>query len=587
MTTTPIHSSADSVHTESVSLKRVHNPSDIKDAVYTASLKKVTLYYIVTAFIALTIGVLIGPLQALNYGNINVYPFIEKLIKSYYQGLTLHGILNALVFTQFFISGWMLYLPARDMGIKINMPFAWFTYWMMTIGLLVAAIPLLLDEATILYTLYPPMSGHPAFFLGATVMVAASLLVAGQVIFTWVQWKRQNPNKTTPLVSYMSVATWMMWIVCSLGLVSEALFLLVPWSLGITKGIDPLLAKTLFWWTGHAIVYFWLLPAYISWYAFLPKQIGGRAISEPLTRLVFLMFLLNSTPVGLHHQYADPNISETWKMIHMFLTFLIAVPSFLTAFSVTASMEDAARARGGSGPVAWLSKLPWGNPIFSAQALAMVSFIIGGAGGIVNASSAFGPVVHNTAWIPGHFHITVGTATTMTFMGIAFWLIPHLTGKRLPMPKVANASMWLWFVGMLVFAVGMHWQGLYGVPRRALISATALPIYKDMNLELASSLTAISGVILFISGVMFFVVLYAMLFSKRVDADPETKTPIPYSEVVSPAADNLKQSSPLIRFTEPLLAMWLIGFVLVGLMYGPVVFRLVSNMQAVPGVKLY
>ena len=33
---------------------------------------------------------------------------------------------------------------------------------------------------------------------------------------------------------------------------------------GWTKGIDPLLARTLFWYTGHAIVYFWVLPAYIS-----------------------------------------------------------------------------------------------------------------------------------------------------------------------------------------------------------------------------------------------------------------------------------------------------------------------------------
>ena len=43
------------------------------------------------------------------------------------------------------------------------------------------------------------------------------------------------------------------------------------------RGVDPLLAKTLFWWTGHAIVYFWVLPAYISWYAFVPRHAGGRA----------------------------------------------------------------------------------------------------------------------------------------------------------------------------------------------------------------------------------------------------------------------------------------------------------------------
>ncbi|QFP76205.1 b(o/a)3-type cytochrome-c oxidase subunit 1 [Deinococcus sp. AJ005] len=560
----------------------------ISDAAYLASLKKVTQYYIVTAFLALFIGVLIGPLQALNYGGINVYdmPIIKGLLKSYYQGLSLHGVLNALVFTQFFISGFLLYLPARDLGMRINMKFAWFTYILMTVGLLTAAVPLLMNDATLLYTFYPPMEGSPVFYIGAAVMVGSSLLVVGQVVQMWMRWKRANPGRVTPLVAFMSVATWMMWAVASLGLVIEVVFLLIPWSLGWVAGVDPLISKTLFWWTGHAIVYFWVLPAYIAWYAFLPNHAGGRIVSEPLVRLTFVMFLLNSTPVGLHHQYADPNISATWKTMHMFLTFLIAIPSLLTAFSVAASLEDAARARGGRGLFGWMLKLPWGKPTFSAPVLAMVSFILGGAGGIVNASSTFAPVIHNTAWIPGHFHITVGTATTLTFMGISLWLIPHLTGKRMPSVRLASAAVWTWFIGMMVFALGMHWEGLVGVPRRALISATAQSVYRDMPIQIPQMLTAISGVILLVSAVMYFYVLFRMLLSKRVD-DGEVSSPIPYSEVISPAGQNLAGASALVRFTEPLLALWGVALLLVLLMYGPVIARLFANAELVPGWRLY
>lgn len=561
----------------------------VSDAAYLASLKKVTQYYIVTAFIALFVGVVvIGPLQAFNYAGINVYdnPVLKVLIKSYYQGLSLHGVLNALVFTQFFISGWMLYLPVRDMGARINMKFAWFCFWMMLAGLLMAAVPLLTNGATLLYTFYPPMQGDTLFYVGATIMVAASLLVALQVIFTWVGWKKANPGRVTPVVTFMSVATWMMWLVAALGLVIESFFVLLPWSFGLVDGVDPLIAKTLFWWTGHAIVYFWVLPAYISWYAFLPRHAGGRMVSEPLTRLTFVIFLLNSTPVGIHHQYADPNISNTWKIIHMFLTFMIAVPSLLTAFSVAASLEDAARARGGRGVFGWVTKLPWGNAIFSAQVLAMISFILGGAGGVVNASAAFGPVVHNTAWIPGHFHITVGTATTLTFMGVALWFIPHLTGKRLQLPKLANLSMWLWFVGMMVFALGMHWTGLYGVPRRAQISAVDNELYSSAALILPKALTGISGVILLISGVLFFLSLFRTLLSKR-EGDGEVSTPIPYSEIISRAPEKLAGASRLVRFTEPLLALWALAFALVLLMYGPVLAQLFSRAELVPGWRLY
>ncbi|WP_328774632.1 b(o/a)3-type cytochrome-c oxidase subunit 1 [Deinococcus aquaedulcis] len=558
------------------------------DAATLTSLKKLTQYYIVTAFLALFIGVLLGPLQALNYGGINLYeyPLLKNLIKSYYQGLTLHGVLNALVFTQFFISGWMLYLPARDLQVRPNMRFAWFTYLMMTAGLLTAAVPLLTNDATVLYTFYPPLEGSPVFYIGAAVMVAASLLVAAQVVLLWLGWKRANPGRVTPLVAYMSVATWLMWGVASLGLVAEVVFMLIPWSLGLTRGVDPLLARTLFWWTGHPIVYFWLLPAYISWYAFLPRQAGGRIASEGLARLAFTMFLIFSVPVGLHHQYADPNVQNTWKVIHMFLTFLVAVPSLLTAFSVGAALEDSARARGGRGLFGWVTRLPWGNASMTAQVLAMISFIFGGAGGIVNASMAFSPVVHNTAWIPGHFHITVGTATTLTFMGLVFWLVPHLTGKRLAWPRAALASVWLWFGGMMLFAVGMHWQGLAGVPRRAQVSAAAQQaVYDGMNIALPKLMTAVSGMVLFVAAIFFFGVLFKTLLSPRVD-DPES-TPIPYSEAISAAGEQLAGASTLVRRTEPLLALTVASLLLVILVYAPVIGPMLANYQFVPGQRLW
>lgn len=563
------------------------------DAATLTGLKKVTQYYVVTAFLALLIGVLIGPLQALNYAGTDAYatiariPLLRNIIGSYYQGLTLHGVLNALVFTQFFTSGWLLYLPFRDLGIRPNLKFAWFTYVMMTAGLLLAAVPLLSNNATLLYTFYPPMEGSPLFYLGATIMVAASLLVAAQVVLGWMTWKRAHPGQVTPIVAYMSVSLWLMWLIASLGLVVEAVGLLLPWVFGLTGGVDPLLSHTLFWWTGHPIVYFWLLPAYVSWYAFLPRQAGGgRMASEALARLAFALFVVFSVPVGLHHQFADPNVSNTFKTIHMFLTFLVAIPSLLTAFSVAAALEDAARANGGRGPIGWIRHLNWRDPSVAGQVLAMVSFIFGGAGGIVNASSAFSPVVHNTAWIVGHFHITVGTATTMTFMAITFWLVPHLTGKRLASTRTALASMWLWFTGMMFFSVGMHWQGLAGVPRRAHLSVTTQgAVYDHMNLAVPRMLTGIGGMVLFIAGLAYFYVLLRTLLSPRTE-DPEA-TPIPYSDAISPAGTQLAQASTLVRRTEPLLALFMVGLVLTLLVYLPVLLPMISDYQAVPGQRLW
>ena len=59
--------------------------------------KRVTFFFLITGLIALLVGALIGPVQALNYAGIDLYQYFPFLA-SYYQGLTLHGVLNALVF---------------------------------------------------------------------------------------------------------------------------------------------------------------------------------------------------------------------------------------------------------------------------------------------------------------------------------------------------------------------------------------------------------------------------------------------------------------------------------------------------------
>ena len=69
--------------------------------------KKLVSWHILVAIVALALGILFGPLQSFEHMGINLYPFLQPLLQSYYQGLTLHGVLNALVWTTFFITGFM------------------------------------------------------------------------------------------------------------------------------------------------------------------------------------------------------------------------------------------------------------------------------------------------------------------------------------------------------------------------------------------------------------------------------------------------------------------------------------------------
>lgn len=483
---------------------------------------KLILWHLLIAFVALFVGGLFGPLQALNRWGVQVYPVLGI---TYYQGLTLHGVLVALVWTTFFICGFLIFVTVRSLDRPlVSAGAAWLAFYLMVVGVSAAGYAMLTNQATVLYTFYPPLRAHPSFYIGLTLVVVGTWILSAVLFITYRRWRADHPQVPTPLMAFGALVTFVMWDIATIGVAAEMLFMLIPWSLGWVAGIDSLLARTLFWYFGHPLVYFWLLPVYISWYAMLPKQAGGKLFSDSMARLAFLLLLILSVPVGIHHQFADPGISQGWKGLHTVITFGVAFPSLLTAFNVIASLEIGGRARGGQGVFGWVGRLPWGEPSFAAQACAMILFALGGMGGLINASYNLNLVIHNTAWVPGHLHLTVGSATTLTFAGIAYWLVPLLTGRRLWHRGMALTQVYLWVVGMSLFSFGMHWAGLVGEPRR---TEMATATYNLAEWELPSFFTGIGGVILLVSLILLVwnLAMTAFFSQQEIPAEmPEAET---------------------------------------------------------------
>jgi cytochrome c oxidase subunit 1 len=538
-------------------------------------MRRLTGAYVAVAIVALFGGVLTGLLQALEHAGVDLYPWVRPLIKSYYHGLTVHGVLNVLVWTTFFICGFLPLVTARALDRPLaSLGLGWASFGVMTAGLLLAAVPLLGNAATVMFTFYPPLEAHWAFYVGLTLVVVGTWLVTLNLTLTWRAWRAGNPDARTPLPAFMSLATFVMWTIASLGLAAEMLLLLIPWSLGLVAGTDALLARVLFWFTGHPIVYFWLLPAYVSWYTLVPREAGGKLFSDPLARTSFLLFLVLSTPLGFHHQFTDPGIHEGWKLVHAFLTFAVFFPSLLTFFNVVASLESGARARGGRGWIAWVGKLPWGDPSLTAQVLAMVLFTFGGVGGLINASYNLNLVVHNTAWIPGHLHLTVGTAVTLTFMGISYWLVPHLRGRGLWSRRLALGQAWLWFIGMAIFSHALHQLGMLGAPRRTMLGAAA---YVQPTWREPMAAAGFGGAILFVSSLLFFLNIVLTLVASRV--------PAPAAPEFAEALSGAEHAPAILDRWRPWLAL---AAVLILVAYGQTLVRLALTTPLVtPGFRVW
>jgi cytochrome c oxidase subunit 1 len=241
--------------------------------------------------------------------------------------------------------------------------------------------------------------------------------------------------------------------------------------------------------------------------------------------MALILFVLLSTPVGFHHQFADPGITAGWKLAHTVLTFAVMYPSFVTAFTVIASLEVAGRLNGARGLFNWIGTLPWGDPLFASVALAMIAFTFGGFGGAINAAYAMNAMVHNTAWIMGHFHVTLGTTVALTFMGAIYWMLPRLLGRELRFVWLARVQPYLWFAGMTIFSTSYHIAGLRGLPRR--VYSAALSGDQGAPWHTLTFVAAHGGMLLFLSAVFFVTVVIATWIS-----GPKASAAIPFEFAV-------------------------------------------------------
>jgi cytochrome c oxidase subunit 1 len=424
--------------------------------------------------------------------------------------VTAHGTVMAYVLPTLIAMGFGYAIT--ELALKkplIGVRWAWGGFWLVMAGTAVAAVTMGMGKASVLYTFYPPMIASPFYYIGVVLVVVGSWIWVALMAINLRAWKKDNPGASVPLAMFGNVAGAYLWAWTSVGAAVEILVLILPASLGLTDTINAGLARVLFSWTLHAIVYFWLMPTYIVFYTIVPRAIGGRLYSDTMGRVAFVLFLVFSMPIGIHHLFADPQVGAGFKFVHAVMTAMVSVPTLLTVFTIVASVEIAGRLRGGSvgklGAFGWVKHLPWDNPVMLAVTFAFVMLGFGGAGGLINMSYQLNETIHNTQWVTGHFHLIFGGAIVIMYFVIAYELWPQLTGCA-PLPKgLMKAQLWLWFVGMMVLSMPWHWVGLLGMPRRMAYYDYTHPALQPQAWTVTAS--TLGGLLLVISALLLVWIL--------------------------------------------------------------------------------
>ena len=183
-------------------------------------------------------------------------------------------------------------------------------------------------------------------------------------------------------------------------------------------------------------------------------------------------------------------------------------------------------------------------------------------------------VVHNTSYIVGHLHLTVGTAVALTFIGITYWLVPHLAGRALWSRTLALVQVWLWFVGMLIFSPTLHELGLRGMPRRTMISHAS---YLQPEWKTLLPLVGIGGAIVFLSALLYFLNMVLTVTVSR-------RAPQPAVEF----ADALSGPDHAPAFMDRWRPWLALTALLIVIAYGPTLVRLATTASlTTPGLRVW
>ncbi len=491
----------------------------------------------VVAVVFLLVGGILGLLLGLTR-----WPAIHLLGASdFYKVLTLHGI-DVLIYWIIFFEIAVLYFTSSTLlKCRLATPrMAWLAFALMLIGAVTNNVAILQGNSSVMFTSYVPMQADPMFYLGLILFAVGALIASFVFLGTLVIARAEKTYEgSMPLVTFGALTA----AIIAIFTIASGAIILIPtflWSVGLIEGIDPIMYRVIWWAFGHSSQQINMATMVAVWYAVAAVAFGAKPLSEKMCRSAFLLYILFLQLASAHHILVDPGISSTWKIFNTsYAMYLAVLASMIHGLTVPGAIEAAQRKRGfNKGLFEWLRKAPWSNPSFSGVFLSIIIFgFLGGISGVVMGTEQINLIIHNTLYVPGHFHATVATGTTLAFMALTYWLVPVLFRRQVIFPKLASLQPYLFGLGMSGVALFMMGAGTLGIPRRHWdITFADSPLTHNFP-EMANALLGFMGVSVLLAvvggGLFCLLIVGSLLFGKRLSLTEKGETPLIAEPVTS------------------------------------------------------
>jgi cytochrome c oxidase subunit 1 len=475
----------------------------------------------VAAVIFLLFGGLLGLSVALTR-----WPAVHILPANwFYLALTAHGFNVLLCWIIFFEVAILYFASAVLLNSRLAAPrVAWAAFALMVIGAVMTNIVVLRGSSSVMFTSYPPLRAEPGFYLGLILFAVGALIAVGCFFGTLVIAKEEKTYEgSVPLVTFGAITAA---IIAVFTLASGAIILIPTflWSVGLVSNIDPLMYKLIWWAMGHSSQQINVSAHVAVWYAIAAITVGAKPISEKVSRTAFLLYILFLQLASAHHLLVEPGLSSEWKVFNTsYAMYLAVLGSMIHGMTVPGAVETAQRERGYTkGLFEWLRKAPWGNPAFAGFFLSLVLFgFLGGISGVVMGTEQINLLMHNTLYVPGHFHATVVAGTTLAFMAVTYLVVPLIFQKQIMFPRMAQWQPYIFAIGIAGISVFMMGAGTLGVPRRhwdITFSDALLHYDYPPAAYLMLALNGLSAIAAALGGAMYIInVVASVFFGKNVE----------------------------------------------------------------------
>ncbi len=484
----------------------------------------------VVGIVFLAIGGLFGIAVALTR-----WPAVHLLDPEwFYLVLTAHGVGVLLFWIIFFEMAILYFASAILLNSRLAVPkIAWGAFALMLAGAILTNIAIFQGDSSVMFTSYVPMKASPNFYLGLILFAVGALIGCFVFFATLVIAKNDKTYEgSVPLVTFGAITA----AIIAVFTIASGAIILIPtwlWSLGFISYIDPLMYKIIWWGMGHSSQQINVSAQVAVWYAIAAMVLGAKPLSEKVSRSAFLLYILFLQLASAHHLLVEPGLSSEWKIFNTsYAMYLAVLGSMIHGFSVPGAIEAAQRRRGFTrGVFEWLRKAPWGNPAFSSLFISLVLFgFLGGITGVIMGTEQINLIMHNTLYVPGHFHGTVVAGTTLAFMGITYLVVPLIFRREIWMPRLARWQPYLFGLGAGGISLFMMGAGTLGVPRRHWdITFSDAPLSVDVpgTAFLMMGLNGVFAILAGLGGLAFIInIVGSVLIGKRRDKTVARTNPV-------------------------------------------------------------